>query len=81
MRKAIRQMISTRVSGLVAIVEYAKYCIWKKTLTIVFSQGCGVMKDNGFDFFFFEVILVIPCWPYSEFLSSASSKTRVISKY
>ena len=51
MKRAIRQMISTRVSGLLAIVEYAKYCIseMEKTLTIVFSQGCGIMKDNGFE--------------------------------
>ena len=27
MKKAIRQMSSTRVSGFVAITEYAKYCI------------------------------------------------------
>ena len=53
MKKAIRQMTSTRVSGFVAIVRYAKYCIseMEKTSTVdVFSQGCGVMeKIRGFE--------------------------------
>ena len=36
MTKTIRQMTSTRVSGFVAIAEYAKYCIseMEKTSTI-----------------------------------------------
>ena len=36
MKKAIRQMMSTRVSGFVAIVEYAENCIsgMEKTSTI-----------------------------------------------
>ena len=48
MKEAIRQMMSTRVSGFVAIAEYAEKCIseMEKTSTIdVFSQGCGVIEN------------------------------------
>ena len=84
MKKAIRQMTSTRVSGFVAIAEYAENCISeneKKLQQLMFFPGLWhngkIMGLNNC----LEVILIIPCWPYSEYLSSTSSKTRVIPKY
>ena len=82
-RKAIMQMISMRVSWFVAIADYAENCIsgMEKLQWLMFFPGLWrngkLMGLNDC----LEVILVIPCWPYSEFLSSASSKTREFSKY
>ena len=82
-RKAIMQIISTRVSWFVAIGGYAENCIsgMEKLQQLMFFPGlwCNgklIGLNNCL-----EVILVISCLPYSEFLSSASSKTRVFSKY
>ena len=76
--KAIMQMMSMRVSWFVAIADYAENCISEKLQWLMFFPG---LWRNGKLMGLNKVILVIPCWPYSEFLSSASSKTRVFSKY
>ena len=83
-RKAIMQIISMRVSWFVAIADLCRELHirnGKTSMIDVFSQGCGIMEKIMSLNDCLEVILVIPCWPYSEFLSSASSKTRVFSKY